>query len=172
MRQQPLKDRERERVYERAYYRANREKLLDRQRAYWHATKKERAKTAKAWRDANPNDQRKRFELDPGGRIFALVRSRAKAARQAFDLDRADIISRVAAGRCEMTGIEFRIGFGTKKDKNFYNPSIDRIDSIKGYTRDNIRVVLYGLNVMMNTWGADKIHEVSDALRVAAWRKS
>lgn len=102
--------------------------------------------------------------------MFALVRSRAKAINVAFDLDRDDIIARVAAGRCEMTGIPFAVGFGSRKNKNFYNPSIDRIDSTNGYTRDNTRLVLYGLNVMMNTWGAQKIHEVSDALKAHAMR--
>jgi hypothetical protein len=158
--------------YYRKRYQANREKILLKQRAYWNSTKAERAKAAKAWREANPDEQRIRFAKNPGARIFDLIRCRAKAAGLSFDLDKEDIIRRVASGRCEMTGIKFIVGFGTKKNKNFYNPSIDRIDSNGGYTRDNVRVVLYGLNVMMNTWGAEKIHEVSDALREHAAKAS
>jgi len=134
-------------------------------RARWHTKKTDYWKTQKAWRDANPEHERKRYQKNPGRRMFELVRSRAKAANQEFDLDCADIVARVAAGRCEMTGIQFVVRFGTRKNKNFYNPSIDRIDSTRGYTRDNVRIVLYGLNVMMNTWGAEKIHEISNALK-------
>jgi len=43
-----------------------------------------------------------------------------------------------------------------KKGKRFYTPygpSIDRIDSNKGYTKDNVRLVLVSVNIALNNFG-------------------
>jgi len=122
----------------------------------------------RAYTEANRGVIRARWELKPTERALRHARDRAKRTGIAFTLDRVDIRRRVQLGRCELTGISFVSKIGTVKDRAFYAPSIDRIDSTKGYTPENVRVILSGLNIMMNTWGAEKILEMADALRVHA----
>jgi len=52
------------------------------------------------------------------------------------------------AGCCEITGIPFDFEPHKIYSKNPYSPSIDRIDSSKGYTKQNVRIVLWQVNLM------------------------
>jgi hypothetical protein len=105
--------------------------------------------TFKNWRDTR--------------RGFALVnvaRHRAKKRGLPCDLDPQNIQDRIETGFCELTGIPFALD----KPRSWNAPSLDRIDSTKGYTRENTRVVLYALNVMANTWGPGRILEIAAAI--------
>lgn len=54
--------------------------------------------------------------------------------------------------RCSLTGLPFspeRTGSG----RNPYAPSIDRRDNGRGYTIDNVRIVLASVNVALSDWG-------------------
>lgn len=57
----------------------------------------------------------------------------------------------IEAGRCPMTGIEFDLTKNHQnisgRSKSTYSPSIDRIDSFKGYTNENVRVVIWQYNM-------------------------
>lgn len=152
-------------AYSRVYQAANKEKIAERMRA-WREKNFDRVRAReRSYTQINHELIRARWESRPAERAFTHARDRAKQRGIAFELSRPDIYERVRRGRCELTGILFLDAIGTVKDRAFYAPSIDRIDSTKGYTLDNVRIVLSGLNIMMNTWGADKIHELSDALR-------
>lgn len=57
-------------------------------------------------------------------------------------------------GKCAMTGIQF--SFDRKQGNRVYNPfspSIDRIDSNKGYIPDNCRIVCTIVNIALNRFG-------------------
>jgi len=107
------------------------------------------AAAQKSWRD------KKR-----GYALTNVAKHRAKLKQLPFDLDPADIQRRIDAGRCELTGIPF----DTSTPRAWNAPSLDRIDPACGYTMDNVRVVLYSLNVMANTWGPDKITLIASAI--------
>lgn len=92
--------------------------------------------------------------------LTGVAKNRAQRRGLAFDLDPDDIQARIDSGVCELTGIAFDL----TQPRSWNAPSLDRIDSTKGYTRDNVRVVLYSLNVMANTWGLQTILEVASAL--------
>lgn len=64
------------------------------------------------------------------------------------DITEDFIIDRLMDGKCEVTGIDFQYEnkFGTFK--NPFSPSIDRIDSTKGYLKDNVRFVIWQVNLM------------------------
>ena len=65
--------------------------------------------------------------------------------------------------RCELTNIAF---FGREVPQcrvNPFSPSLDRIVPSKGYTKDNIRIILHGMNVMLLDWGTDLFEEFSSA---------
>lgn len=65
------------------------------------------------------------------------------------DADIADIQRRIDVGLCEITGMPFDLSPG----RHFNSPSIDRIDSTRGYSPDNIRVVCHAMNAAMGDWG-------------------
>lgn len=60
------------------------------------------------------------------------------------------IEEKIEAGACEVTGIPFDLDTKTSKSVHAQNPwvpSLDRIDSSKPYTKDNVQVVVYMYNV-------------------------
>lgn len=104
----------------------------------------------KAWRDENR-----------GHALVNVAKHRAKMKGLCFGLDPMEIQARIDSGVCELTGIAFDLTV-----PHAWNaPSLDRIDSSQGYTMDNVRVVLYALNVMANKWGPNKILEIATAIR-------
>lgn len=90
--------------------------------------------------------------------MVATVRTRSRLKGYEFDLDKhvADIQMRLDAGVCELTGQQFDFSPGRK----FNSPSIDRRDPLKGYTYDNIRIVLNIINVAMGDWGEEVLASV------------
>lgn len=93
-----------------------------------------------------------------GSCLVATARTRAKNRSLDFDLDDyvAEIQQRIDSGVCEITGVPFCLDPG----RRYNSPSIDRIDPAKGYTYDNIRVVLNLVNAAMGDWGEDVLRDV------------
>ena len=111
-----------------------------------------------------------RWDLRNRGKsLVAHAKQRSKQKGLEFDLDPEDIQRRVDAGSCEVTGIPFEMD--PTKGPHWNGPSLDRIDSGRGYTMDNVRVVLWSLNVMAHTWGLPLIHIISDAIRHNRWKQ-
>jgi hypothetical protein len=92
--------------------------------------------------------------------LVNVAKHRAKSRGMDFNLDPQDIQNRIDKGSCELTGIPFDL----TTPRAWNAPSLDRIDSSKGYTTDNVRVILYAVNVMANTWGSDKILRIASAI--------
>ncbi len=63
-------------------------------------------------------------------------------------------------GRCELTDIKFDFS-ESAHDRRPFAPSIDRIDSGKGYTESNVRVVCVAVNLAMNQWGEDVLRKIA-----------
>jgi len=55
-------------------------------------------------------------------------------------------------GRCAISRMIMSFESGTSRDKNPWGCSIDRIDSNKGYYKDNIRLVTHCVNNARNVW--------------------
>ena len=72
----------------------------------------------------------------------------------AFDLYRAQ------GGRCALSGLR-QVGSG--KVLRPFAPSLDRIDSTGGYTRDNVRLVCQAVNFALNAYGEDVFREIATA---------
>lgn len=115
-------------------------------------------------RKENPEGMKLSFknwrEENRGKALVTVAKYRAKVRGLEFNLRAENIQSRINLGVCELTGIPFDL----KNPRSWNAPSLDRIDSGKGYTEDNVRVVLYSVNVMANTWGHHKILEISSAI--------
>lgn len=87
----------------------------------------------------------------PKGRAGVMVshaRGRARKKGLEFNLTSEWLSSHLEPGRCEVTGIPFDLratqnGGGPGQP---FTPSLDRIDPAKGYTPDNVQVVVWIYN--------------------------
>jgi hypothetical protein len=89
-------------------------------------------------------------------RLFTRARRRARDGALPFSISLDDIRAKVIAGICEVSGLPFVIG----QPGHIYTPSIDQIRAGEGYTQQNTRVVLWGINVACHTWGLEAITEI------------
>jgi hypothetical protein len=63
--------------------------------------------------------------------------------------------------KCLLTEIPFEYEPKENHFRRPYAPSLDRIDSSKGYTKRNTRVVCYAANAAMNEWGENTLRRVA-----------
>ena len=82
---------------------------------------------------------------------YKNAQKRAERKNLAFSLDRGSLRKRYESGVCEITGIPFAYNPG----EQWRRPSLDRIDNSRGYTEDNVRLVLFAVNSMLGSWGED-----------------
>lgn len=75
------------------------------------------------------------------------VRRRVAKYPEPFDLTLDWIKERVERGTCERSGIPFVLEHDGAQHMHRFTPSIDRIDSTKGYTRLNCQIVCVMYNV-------------------------
>jgi hypothetical protein len=127
---------------------------------------KARQATYRSGSTAQRSASHKKYRLENRAKVLiGLARSRAKEAGIIFELAPFEdqIQARIDAGVCEMSGLPFSLEGGRTWD----SPSLDRIVPELGYTITNVRVVLFALNVMMNTWGAEKMIEIASRVQSA-----
>lgn len=86
--------------------------------------------------------------------LYASARSRAREKALPMEITREWIQAKIERGACEATGIKFD---QTQAQRAFV-PSLDRIDSTKGYTADNVKVVVWIHNAARNNWGDAALH--------------
>jgi hypothetical protein len=105
--------------------------------------------------DFSTDKGRKRRALSATVDLLEGAKRRARRLGRDFDLDLHWIEQRIVAQkfRCDLCGIPFFALDPEGMRINPYAPSIDRIDSTGGYTRDNTRIVLFAVNIMLNQWG-------------------
>lgn len=109
-----------------------------------HAGRVKAAK-AKAWvnnTEKMKGWQRRYKSRKPWAHMIAKARIRSRQSGLAFELTHAWAIERWT-GKCELTEIAFTMWCGATVATS---PSLDRIDSSRGYLPDNCRFVLWGIN--------------------------
>lgn len=115
-------------------------------------------------------DRNKRGNV--GAAISRALRGAAHRARQRnfeFELDFEWARERVEQQefRCAVSGVAFYCDKKLPPERNPFAPSLDRIDCSRGYTRENTRVVVFALNVMLSDWGIEVVEKVARGL----WRE-
>ena len=87
-------------------------------------------------------------------RRFSSIKTGAKKRKIKFDISLDDIfrIYKLQKGKCILTGIRMKCDYANKKIRPL-NLSIDRINSKKHYSKDNVRLVLSLINRML--WSFD-----------------
>lgn len=130
------------------YVAAHRGKVLEARKRYWHGTRK--AKERAAWQTAE-------------GRALKLLRTCRSMARPrgiAFSLTVSDILPALIAGTCQVSGIEFDF----HSSDGPWRPSIDRIDSSRGYSPDNVQIVAWMVNAAKQQYPMDDLIRLAHAI--------
>ena len=96
----------------------------------------------------------------PAYRMFHQAKQRAAVRGLDFDLERDDV---VVPSTCPVLGIELRVGNSNFKD---HSPSLDRIDSSKGYVRGNVEVISWRANRLKSDGTLD------DFRSIVSWMES
>lgn len=63
-------------------------------------------------------------------------------------------------GRCAISGLKMTYDVG--QGRNHYNISIDRIDSSRGYTKDNVQLVCAQVNMMKAEMDMEEFYNICD----------
>lgn len=126
-------------------YIAEKEKALKRAKIYYQEHKEEVLKKSHKRRKANIAKE-----------ILRSARQRAKKKGLEFNIDESDII---VPKKCPVLDIPLIRGNG-KPTKN--SPSIDRINSKKGYIKGNIIIVSYLANTIKTNATVEEIRKVAE----------
>lgn len=102
----------------------------------WRAKNIERLRVSKAAYDKEHNFERK------DAKVLSGIRERARKKGLEFDLTLEDVSEYSV---CPVFGFELVRGDGKPQ---FNSPSVDRIDSSKGYTKDNVQILSQLANAM------------------------
>jgi hypothetical protein len=145
-------------------------KVADRARQKKYRLKKPEVRAAinRRFRINHPDasdEATKRWRRTPRGQTFTLLTGARKRARQfgvEFSLTYEDLLPILQKGRCQRTGIIFSPGYGMGLGGNHpFTPSLDRIDRSRGYSKDNVQIVVWIYN------RAKGVDSDADVLRMA-----
>jgi len=113
----------------------------------------------------------KKYRLTYQGRAVSLVssaRQRAKKKGLPFDIDVEWVrqLFELQEEKCSETGLPFCYKERADHGYGFFNPfapSLDQIKADKGYTKDNVRLVLCIVNLGLNSFGDSVFEQVAKA---------
>lgn len=119
-------------------------------------------------RARNPDAAKRRCrESRARNRDLAMFRSamgRAKTRGWDFTITRSWLRQKLEFGVCEATGLAFANGdYKGAGHADPFSASLDRRDSTKGYTPENCRLILWGLNMALSQWGDQVYAEIATA---------
>lgn len=106
------------------------------------------------------------------GNLYALKGNFTRTLRQVYKRDKKhemteDFLQTLwdkQEGKCALSGIQLQhYDFKTKKAPN--NASLDRIDSSRGYLKDNVQFVAYSLNLAKVDFDNDQFKLFIESLR-------
>lgn len=99
-------------------------------------------------------------------RVLKQTGMRAASLKRDFDIDHEWMVRKLEEQdyRCALTYLPFSSVGG---NRNPFAPSVDRIDSRRGYSRDNVRLVLLSVNLALNDFGREHF-DMMCAARIAA----
>jgi hypothetical protein len=96
--------------------------------------------------------------------LLGSAKSRAKRKNIEVSLTKEWILEKLNSGVCELSNLAFDLSPTGRINRNPFSPSIDRIDSNKGYTPDNCRVILLSMNDALNQYGLEHFLTVAQAV--------
>ena len=142
------KNKEKINDYSKKYYEKNKETLIQYGINYYTENKDKLLEKSNKRYQKDRNDKNKR-----AARLLKSAKARSKQKNLELAITKDWINEKLQLGLCELTSIEFDFNTWDGKNTNPFSPSLDRIDNLKGYTPDNVRVVLFCVNSALNSYG-------------------
>jgi len=97
--------------------------------------------------------------------IWRGARTRARHKGLDFSVELSTVISGVLTGECAITGIPFDFS-RQSRHSNSFSPSIDRIDSKKGYIEGNVQIVCWIYNRAKSAGTHDDVLRLAEAIMI------
>jgi hypothetical protein len=97
--------------------------------------------------------------------LLSAAKTRAAKKDREFTLTLSGLAGLLALQeyRCAVTGLPFVLEPDADYWRGPYSASLDRIDVSRGYTPDNVRLVLACVNIMLGEWGDQVFFSVAAA---------
>ncbi len=93
-------------------------------------------------------------------RLLRSARMRAKHKNVLYDLT-TEWAQKKWTGICELSGITFLLPHSHKTGQAVpFSPTIDRINPLNGYTKDNCRFILYAINTFKSRMSDKEMFEI------------
>lgn len=144
------------------WYQNNKEQVKAKAKQYYHDNKEKVLEDVKKYREANrPKIQekgREYYRRKLKNRLLNAARARSRKYGYEFDLTEKDI---VLPKYCPLLGIEMFVTESRKGSKHS-SFSLDRIDSSKGYTKDNVWVISHKANSMKSDSNYEDFKKMAD----------
>ncbi len=99
-------------------------------------------------------------------RLYSGAVYRAKKKNLEFDLTSEWILKQLTPLICQATGLNLKIERPENSKSGMFQPTLDRIDSSKGYTIDNTIVTCWWWNVMKQDWSNTQVLEILKQLNL------
>lgn len=99
-------------------------------------------------------------------KILGSAKHRAKIKKLPFDLDHEFLVElwENQNGACALTAIPFYLGPPPEEGHTpAYTPSIDRIVPKLGYTKSNVRLICYHMNIALSDFGDEGFEKLAKA---------
>jgi len=142
------------------YYQKNKEKIKQKSREYYKSHAQERKTYAKNYRIKNKKEinvhTRRKHQIDPRYSLISASKRSAKSKGMEHNLVIEDII---IPEKCPILKIPLFVGNGQRIDNS---PSLDRIDNLKGYTKENVIVVSWRANNIKSDASITELQKIVD----------
>lgn len=114
---------------------------------------------AREWRKQNPNKAKETVaryrQQHPLKYLYSQAKRRAKRKGQEFSINIEDLGE--IPKQCPLLGIKI----DSYSEELRYRPSIDRIDSSKGYIKGNVMFVSHRANMLKNNADSDELFSIA-----------
>lgn len=141
-------------AYKKEYYLKNKQRFIDKAKVWALANKEQRKIIVNKYSLSNREKLRahaiKYRKENPLKYLLSHARRRAKRKGQAFNIELSDLS---LPKTCPLLGIPLDSYHPEQK----YHPSIDRIDSTKGYIKGNVIVISHRANMLKNNATASEL---------------
>lgn len=120
------------------------------------------------WNRRNEWAKKKLTPLNRCQQLLSGAKNRSKKQDRPINVTLDDLIELwyKQDSKCAISGIPFNLDFPEKDgEPRFDAPSIDRIVPELGYTKGNIRLVIYQINMAIGPYGLERLLETISKIR-------